>query len=91
MLYDFDNATGLLSNPTNLYPNSGPYGVEFSQESTKLYVTANQSVIQFDLEAANPAQTINTVYNGFDFIGALQLGPDGKIYVANTDNTLQWM
>ncbi len=86
MLYDFDNATGLLSNPTNLYPNSGPYGVEFSQESTKLYVTANQSVIQFDLEAANPAQTINTVYNGFDFIGALQLGPDGKIYVANTDN-----
>ena len=86
MLYDFDNATGLVSNPTNLYPNSGPYGVEFSQESTKLYVTANQSVIQFDLEAANPAQTINTVYNGFDFIGALQLGPDGKIYVANTDN-----
>ncbi len=86
MLYDFDNATGLVSNPRNLYPNSGPYGVEFSQESTKLYVTANQSVIQFDLEAANPAQTINTVYNGFDFIGALQLGPDGKIYVANTDN-----
>ena len=30
--------------------------------------------------------SINTVYNGFDFIGALQLGPDGKIYVANTDN-----
>jgi hypothetical protein len=38
------------------------------------------------LEAPNPAATISTVYSGFDFIGALQLGPDGKIYAANNGN-----
>ena len=85
-LYDFDNETGLISNPLNIYPNSGPYGVEFSPEATKLYVTSDDSVFQFDLEAPNPAATISTVYSGFDFIGALQLGPDGKIYAANTEN-----
>ena len=85
-LYDFDNETGLVSNPLNIYPNSGPYGVEFSPEASKLYVTSDDSVLQFDLEAPNPAATISTVYSGFDFIGALQLGPDGKIYVANTEN-----
>jgi gliding motility-associated-like protein len=85
-LYDFDNETGLISNPLNIYPNSGPYGVEFSPEATKLYVTGDDSVFQFDLEAPNPAATISTVYSGFDFIGALQLGPDGKIYAANTGN-----
>jgi gliding motility-associated-like protein len=49
-------------------------------------VTSDDSVFQFDLEAPNPAATISTVYSGFDFIGALQLGPDGKIYAANTGN-----
>ena len=27
------------------------------------------------------------VYSGFNFIGALQLGPDGKIYVANSEDS----
>ena len=49
-------------------------------------MTSDDSVIQFDLEAPNPAASITTIYSGFDFIGALQLGPDGKIYAANTGN-----
>ena len=85
-LYDFDNQTGAISNPLNIYPNSGPYGLEFSPESSKLYVSNGNNVIQFDLESTNPVTSSNNVYNGFDFIGALQLGPDGKIYVANTVN-----
>ncbi len=83
-LYDFDNATGILSNQINLFPNSGPYGLEFSPDSSKLYVSSSNSVWQFDLTAANIAGSINSVYNGSDFIGALQLGPDGRIYAANT-------
>lgn len=83
-LYDFDNTTGILSNQLNLYPNSLPYGLEFSPDSSKLYVSSSDSVWQFDLTATNIAGSINSVYNGLDFIGALQLGPDGKIYVANT-------
>ena len=87
-LYNFDNSTGLISatNAVNLYPNSGPYGVEFSPDSSKVYVTANNSVVQFDISNPAPASTLTTVYNGFNFIGAIQLGPDGKIYVANSAN-----
>ncbi|MGC6524600.1 MAG: T9SS type B sorting domain-containing protein [Flavobacteriaceae bacterium] len=87
-LYNFDNSTGLISatNAVNLYPNSGPYGVEFSPDSSKVYVTADNSVVQFDISNPAPASTLTTVYNGFNFIGAIQLGPDGKIYVANSAN-----
>jgi hypothetical protein len=83
-LYDFDSATGELSNAINAYPNFGPYGVEFSPDSSKLYVTGDSSVIQFDLDAQGLVPFV--VYNGFDFIGAIQLGPDGKIYVANSED-----
>jgi len=83
-LYDFDSATGELSNAINAYPNFGPYGVEFSPDSSKLYVTGDSSVIQFDLDAQDLVPFV--VYNGFDFIGAIQLGPDGKIYVANSED-----
>lgn len=93
-LYDFDNATGILSNQINLFPNSGPYGLEFSPDSSKLYVSNNSSVVQFDLNLSNPSNslvnlhtnTFNPVQNRVPFIGALQLGPDGRIYIANTDN-----
>lgn len=89
-LYDFDNSSGLISslNAVNLYPNSGPYGVEFSSDSSKLYVSVDNSVVQFDISDPDPAATLTTVYNGFNFIGAIQLGPDGRIYVANSANSL---
>ena len=88
-LYDFDNSTGQIStfNAINLFPNSGPYGVEFSPDSSKVYVSVNNSVVQFDISDPDPAATQTTVYNGFNFIGAIQLGPDGKIYVANSANS----
>ena len=88
-LYDFDNSTGQIStfNAINLFPNSGPYGVEFSPDSSKVYVSVNNSVVQFDISDPDPATTQTTVYNGFNFIGAIQLGPDGKIYVANSANS----
>ena len=86
-IYDFDNTTGNLSNPINLLPNFGPYSVEFSPDSSKLYVSGSNSVTQFDLNTSDPASTDFMVYSGFNFIGALQLGPDGKIYIANTEDS----
>ena len=86
-IYDFDNTTGVLSNPINLLPNFGPYSVEFSPDSSKLYVSGSNSVTQFDLNASDPASTDFVVYSGFNFIGALQLGPDGKVYVANSEDS----
>ena len=93
-IYDFDNSSGTLSNPSNLLPNSGPYGLEFSPDSSKLYVSNDSSVIQFDLFSPSPSNSLafihtnsfNPLQNRVPFIGALQLGPDGRIYIANTDD-----
>ncbi|MBY8962622.1 T9SS type B sorting domain-containing protein [Flavobacterium sp. D11R37] len=78
-LYNFDNATGTVSNPLQLANNINPYGLEFSKESRKLYVTYDTSLVQFDLEAANiPASEVFIASVGTST--GLQLGPNGKIY-----------
>lgn len=82
-LYDFDDATGIVSNGIALLENVQAYGTEFSSDSSKLYVSSNNSVIQFDL-SNNNAQT--TVFQGSNFVAALQLGPNNKIYACNTAN-----
>jgi hypothetical protein len=98
-VFDFDNTTGIISNPIKLdYDEGEAYGVEFSPDGTKLYVTMNDydwwifdnndnELWQFDLEAGSKAEIAasrkiiaSQSYN--DKFGALQLGSDGKIYVA---------
>ncbi|MFD0963755.1 hypothetical protein ACFQ1O_07035, partial [Pseudofulvibacter geojedonensis] len=93
-LYDFDPATGVVTNEQVLYsPNNGnsPYGVEFSSSGEKLYTTVGGSangqmgseLVQYDLTSTNiPAsqQIINS--SNLYSHGALQLAPDGKIYRA---------
>jgi len=80
-LFDFDNATGVVSNPTQLSLNMGndsPYGLEFSPDSSKLYLSDwYDRLTQFDLSNNNQATIISTNTN---YRAALQLGLDGKIY-----------
>jgi gliding motility-associated-like protein len=82
-IYDFDDATGLVSNPVNILANSPLYGVEFSIDSSKLYATINNRVSQFDLNAADVSASATTVFQGSNRVFALQLAPNGKIYVIN--------
>ncbi|TMI63068.1 MAG: PKD domain-containing protein [Bacteroidetes bacterium] len=90
-ILDFNTATGQLSNPVFLTgyfePALRPYGVEFSPNSSLLYVSSgnNKDVFQYDLSSNNET-TINaskytTITN--DFHNAMQLGPDNKIYVTD--------
>ena len=92
-LYDFDDATGIVSNEVLLKESGSPYGVEFSPEGRKLYATMGEGIngggtnflLQYDLEAADIRASeyiVNTseIYSA----GALQLGPDGRIYRALT-------
>lgn len=81
-LFDFDNATGMVSNPILLSINEEFYGVEFSSDNSKMYVSVvSPSIIyQFDLNAANIAASKNAINYGPLGGGALQMGKNEKIY-----------
>ena len=87
-LFNFDNATGMVSNPVTFagFNFEAQYGIEFSPSSQLLYIGewySGTSIYQYDLNAANIAAS--RIVIGTDSgasIGALQLGPDGRIYVA---------
>ncbi|MFC7775203.1 T9SS type B sorting domain-containing protein [Flavobacterium sp. GCM10027622] len=84
-LFDFNNATGVISNPVTVMNDSNyVYGVEFSPNSQVLYVgvEGTQSLYQFDLTAVNIDSTQFFLYQFPYRLGALQLGPDKKIYIA---------
>ncbi|WP_266204228.1 NHL repeat-containing protein [Pontibacter kalidii] len=93
----FDRSTGKVSDPILLKGFEEAYGVVFSPDGSKLYGTANgvgggkAQIVQFDLKAggadaiAKSAVVVGTSKS--PRIGALQVGPDGKIYVARQDNS----
>ncbi|MCX6230028.1 MAG: gliding motility-associated C-terminal domain-containing protein [Bacteroidetes bacterium] len=84
-LFDFNNSTGVVSNPILLGTNEEFYGVEFSPDNSKLYATnyLPPRILQFDLMASNIAASRVTVGNGQIVGGALQVGLDNKIYYAD--------
>lgn len=91
-IFDFNNATGQLSNPVKFSPYNNPYGIEFSPDNSKLYVLTHfdKRLLQFDLQAGDEtavknSETLIATIDG-DKGGALQLGPDGKIYVAKENS-----
>lgn len=104
-LMDFDNTTGVISNPISFKPNTTPhspsfigvYGAEFSPNGNLLYVSANNSAVepsvlyQFDITSHNAATIMGTrqviAKTTPWYAGALQLGPDMKIYMAMWKDT----
>ncbi len=88
-LLSFDDITGNLSNPitlTGFSGTTGAYGVEFSPNSELLYVSdSDGSIYQYNTQLPTPTDIINsktTILDSTDHIGALQLAPNEKIYVA---------
>jgi hypothetical protein len=88
-LFDFDNTTGMISNPVSLF-NGQSYGVEFSSSNRFLYVSQDVpntnvlGLVQYDLSASNISLSNTVIYQAAmgEFIGALQIAPDGKIYMS---------
>ncbi len=90
-LLDFNNSTGIASNPINLIETyaGGPYGLEFSPDNSKLYTLEDgygSKLRQYDLQAGSATAIQNSVVviasEGMSQVGgSLALGPDGKIYV----------
>lgn len=99
-IMDFDNTTGMITNPLVIYPNTTPhqstfngvYGAEFSPDGKLLYVSTTNSdtdpstLYQFDITSNNAAAILaskQVIAQSTPWIGgALQLGPDKKIYMA---------
>lgn len=84
-LFDFNNITGSVSNPQIIISEVGElYGLEFSLNNSILYVSnlLNGKIHQFNLLAPNIALSKITIYIGNKNPSAMQLGPNGKIYIA---------
>lgn len=90
-LLDFDNATGTLSNYIVLAPPgqfNGAYSSEFSANDRVLYVCgyANDFIRQYDLFAGSESAVQQSMLDIAAYPNttksALQMGPDGKIYVS---------
>jgi len=90
-LFDFDNSTGIISNAI-IFPTTyvSSYGVEFSPDDSKLYLSGGLTVAyiyQVDMNAGSSTAIINSstlianpAISGA--MGALLMGPDSKIYAA---------
>lgn len=97
-IFDFDAATGDLSNPINImFPNDTInyiIGAAISPNSRYLYICARKNVYQFDLQANDiesskiKVATWDGYQNPYPTIFYLAaLAPDGKIYISNTSST----
>lgn len=103
-VFDFDFSTGIVSNPITdamatdpMDPYAGPYGCSFSPDNTKLYVgwtgESDSWIWQYDMNAGNTAailasRTIIGHTPPETLVGALQNGPNGKMYVATSGSLL---
>lgn len=88
-LFDFDLITGGVSNPMTINMGDNVYGVEFSPSGNYLYVTSyfsSAKLSQFDISLATlPLIVASKVpLSATDDLYGLQLGPDGKIYLARS-------
>jgi gliding motility-associated-like protein len=85
-VYDFDNVTGVISNPQVLTnPAGNPFGVEFSPDGSKLYAGSfSGGLYQWNLCAGPPGAIVASQYSlATPQLWALQLAIDGKIYIAS--------
>ena len=88
-LFDFDITGGTVTNPITLSGityNKGPYGLEFSNDSSKLYITdgADTNIYQLDITYTSATEIENSIITITDqalSLGAMQMAPDGRIYV----------
>jgi hypothetical protein len=93
-LFDFDGASGMLSNVASLILHGKvcAYGVEFSPDGSKLYAStwcSPSELFQFNLKAGSAGDIINSAVLLFSdpnylSVSAIQNAPDGKIYVARS-------
>ncbi len=95
-LFTLNDTTGIINNFRQIdlkEPNGQVYGIEFSPAGNKLFATLKGSpspsaVYEYFLDSLERPFLRNITTDGQE-LGALQLGPDGQIYLAiNGSNVL---
>ena len=95
--FDFNVNTGVLSNAQEIQNPTNFYGIEFSPSGQYLYASYFTSgffleggVVQYDLFADTIEETIASKHvlfeNPNEIFGAMQLAPDGNIYITKVDS-----
>jgi len=99
-LFDFDNATGKVSNGKTYFPNDAGLnanGIEFSADSKKLYVimfqrggsgppTSPSLVYQYDISGGQLNNPVLVGTSAGIRLFSMQLAPDRRIYITRTVN-----
>lgn len=90
-LTEFNNNSGVVSNAITLNPPTVNYGVEWSPSGELMYAASwgGNVLYQYNVLSWDPATILSTETSWSFNARALQLGPDGKIYVAR--NSSQWL
>ncbi len=86
-IYDYDNATGIVSNEVSIDCSSLLlYGIEFSKTGQYLFIGGSNEIKRYEISTGiidnvliDDMTMFNTPNAG---VRAIQLGPDEKIYVA---------
>lgn len=83
-LFNFNNETGVLSNPIVFTGYSLSYGSAFSPDESKLYIADGDELFQVNLLAGSPTDIINSAISvgntDVDYFMTMQVAPDQKIY-----------
>lgn len=88
-LFDFNRSTGAISNcvtSNNVFTDA--YGLEFSPSGNFLYLSQSiysptgGRIVQFDLTDSPDLNSYTTIVTSDNRIGAIQLGPNGKLYAS---------
>lgn len=92
-LFSFDPATGLAANQQFLDTTAYSFGVCFSADNSKLYVSSDDfpapmNISQFDVSLGTLSAIIGSksVIGDASTYGGIRRAPDGKIYFRSSDN-----
>ncbi|MGE5383992.1 MAG: gliding motility-associated C-terminal domain-containing protein [Omnitrophica WOR_2 bacterium] len=87
---DFHNENGTITDASIVHNPIGGFGLEFSPDNSKLYSNPGDVYFcQYNLDAGSPDEILQSqVQLALENLapGALQLGPDGKIYCTLDDH-----
>jgi gliding motility-associated-like protein len=91
-IFQFDQASGMLSNPLLVDSSEPFYAACFSSNQTKIYginYYHTGNIYQYDLNQPNPLLSKTLIRSGVGFsFDKIKLGFDGKVYVKGKSNTL---